>query len=222
MIRKFLRYFCRLTLIGIAGVTALLVSTPFYVYDQFNQEIPVARLTFEQKADNYFQALLRQGDFCSSQQFEILGDQFQLDAGFVKWKGLGVILGFRPLYRLDRLSGRYSDIVQQNKQNHLAHNLAPDVLFDFFDEDAPGGSSGWLMDTRYGSSVYLNIDPSLSYEVYATEDGLITRAESSVGLSQGNEQLQNGIIPTCAPSTIADWSETLNSLAVSALDSNKL
>jgi hypothetical protein len=218
LIRKTFTYFRRLTLLGIAGATALLVSTPFYVYDQFNQEEPVAQLTFEQKGDHEFTAMLRQGDFCSSEQFKILGDQFQLDAGFVKWKGLGVALAFKPIYRLDRLSGRYSDIVQQNNQNHLAHNLAPDVLFDFFDKNERGDSNGWLLDTHYGSSVYLNIDPSLNYTVYATEDGLITRAELPKELNQENEQGQKETTQGCAPSAIAVWSEALNSLAISALN----
>ena len=220
MIRKTLKYFRRLTLLSIAGVTALLLSTPFYIYDQFNQETPVARLAFKQTGDYNFTALLQQGDFCSSQAFTILGDQFQLDAGFVKWKGLGVILGFKPRYRLDRLSGRYSDITRQNNLDNLAHNLAPDVLFDFFDENTPAGSSGWLMDTRYGSSVYLNIDPSLRYTVYATEDGLITRAESPAEFIRENGQLQIEITQGCAgsPTVLAQWSETLNSMAVSALN----
>jgi len=77
LIRKIFKYLRRLALVGITGVTALLVSTPFYIYDQFNQEIPEARLTFEEKGDYNFTALLQQGDFCGSQQFKILGDQFQ-------------------------------------------------------------------------------------------------------------------------------------------------
>ena len=220
MIRKLFKYFRRFTLLFIAGVTALLVSTPFYIYNQFNLEIPVARLTFEQAEAYNFTAFLQQGDFCNSQAYTILGDQFQLDAGFIKWKGLGVVLGFKPRYRLDRLSGRYSEIARQNNQDNLAHNLAPDVLFDFFDENTPAGSSGWLMDTRYGSSVYLNIDPSLRYTVYATEDGLITRAESPTEFIRENGQLQIEITQGCAgsPAILAQWSETLNALAVSALN----
>jgi len=199
---------------------ALLSSAPFYIYDRFNQETPVARLSFIKTDDFNYIAQLQQGDFCSNRQFMVLGDQFQLDAGFVKWKGLAVLLGFEPRYRLDRLSGRYSNLNAQNSLETISHNLAPDLLFDFFDETAPEGKQGWLIDTRYGSSVYLSIDPSLLYQIFATEDGLIARTEPILNYNRQNGELQIDITQGCSgsPSTLESMSTSLNRLLLGAMD----
>ena len=219
MFKRFLKYLRRLLLLAVIVVMALLSSAPFYIYERFNQETPVARLSFIKTADFNYMAQLQQGDFCNSKQFTLLGDQFQLDAGFVKWKGLGVLLGFEPRYRLDRLSGRYSDLNAQNSLESISHNLAPDVLFDFFDEAAPQGKQGWLIDTRYGSSVYLTIDPSLQYQVFATEDGLIARSEPIQAFKRENGELQIDITRGCAGTTsgLEKLSRALNTLAENAL-----
>ncbi len=207
-------------LLTVIVVMALLSSAPFYIYDRFNQETPVARLSFVKTGDFNYMAQLQQGDFCGNRQFKVLGDQFQLDAGFVKWKGLAVLLGFEPRYRLDRLSGRYSSLNAQNSLETISHDLAPDVLFDFFDETTPQGNQGWLIDTRYGSSVYLTIDPSLQYQVFATEDGLIARSQPIQDFKRQNGELQIDITQGCggSPSTVESMSRSLNSLLLSAMD----
>ena len=42
--------------------------------------------------------------------FEVLGDEWQIDARVLKWRALGTLLGFDTVYRLERLSGRYGDV----------------------------------------------------------------------------------------------------------------
>lgn len=219
MFKRFLKYLRRLLLLAVIVVMALLSSAPFYIYERFNQETPVARLSFIKTADLNYIVQLQQGDFCNSKQFTLLGDQFQLDAGFVKWKGLGVLLGFEPRYRLDRLSGRYSDLNAQNSLESISHNLAPDVLFDFFDETASEGKQSWLIDTRYGSSVYLTIDPLLQYQIFATEDGMIARSEPILNYDRQNGELKIEISQGCAGTTsgLEKLSRALNTLAENAL-----
>ena len=216
--KRFLKIFRYTLLLAFLSLLALLGISPFYIYDRFNQETPVARLRFEATGQYTWLAVLSHGDFCSEQAYPVQGDQFQLDAGFVKWKALGVLLGLEPLYRLDRLSGRYSDIRLQNSRETLAHDLAPDVLFDFF-ADNPAGDSGWLADTVYGSSVYLGIDPTLQYTVYATEDGLITRAEMRQDFSRDNGQLVIAIERGCGnpPGLLENASEKINAMALAWL-----
>lgn len=167
-------------------LASLLLVSPFYVYEVFNQETPIARLEFQVRGETQYLVRLSQGDFCRQEEFLIRGDQFQLDAGFVKWKGLAVILGFEPRYRLDRLSGRYEDVRQQKSQPIEAFDLAPDMLFDFFDEEGNSSDDNWLVDTSFGASVYQRIDPTLRYTVFATEDSLILRTTPVVDRDEGN------------------------------------
>jgi hypothetical protein len=220
LLKKIFRLIRRLVLLSVVIVLMLLGVSPFYIYDRFNQETPIARLQFQKTGDYAFIAELSHGDFCTSRYYDLLGDQFQLDAGFVKWNGLGVLLGLSPRYRLDRLSGRYSDVRLQNSEDTLAHDLAPDVLFDFFQENNPEGDSGWLMDTSYGSSIYLTIDPTLSYTVFATEDGLITRSAARQDFNRENGQLVIEVNRGCGanPALLENLSERVNTLAISLLD----
>lgn len=177
---------------------ALLSSAPLYIYDRFNQETPVARLSFIKTDDFNYIAQLQQGDFCSNRQFMVLGDQFQLDAGFVKWKGAAVLLGFKPRFRLDRLSGRYSDTQQQNSLKTVSHDLAPDLVFDFFADFENNSDNSWLVDTSFGSSVYQEINPLFSYTVYATEDSLILRQSPILEYAEDTGILMIDITQGCA------------------------
>lgn len=176
MFKRLFRLTGALSLLGIIVIGSMVLVTPFYVYQIFNQEFPIARVEFQRLGPDNYLATLTRGDFCTLETYPLQGDQFQIDAGFVKWKGPAVLMGFRPRYRLDRLTGRYRDVQRQNSNTPLAHDLAPDMLFDFFDENGRESADGWLVDTTYGSSVYYAIDPTLRYTVYATEDGLILRS----------------------------------------------
>lgn len=153
----------------------LLASAPFYIYGRFNAERPIAEISFRPLGPKRYQATLATGDLCTLQTYEILGDQWQIDASFIRWRGLGTLLGLQSLYRLDRLSGRYANIEEQGAMEKSWHDLSPHVLLDVF--PAPGGKGirSWLVDARYGSSVYLDIDTTKKYRVYATEDALIAR-----------------------------------------------
>lgn len=197
MLRRLLRFTGAGFLLTLIVVGGLLVISPFYVYEIFNQEFPIARLEFTRAGDDAYLARLSRGDFCTWDEYLIRGDQFQVDAGFVKWKGPAVLLGFRPRYRLDRLSGRYRDVQAQNTLPASAHDLAPDMLFDFFDENTRQSTDGWLIDTTYGSSVYYNIDPLLRYTVYATEDGLLLRSADIQDFYRENGNLVIEINQAC-------------------------
>ena len=176
LIKKFLTGIKWLAVTCFVAIILLLIAAPFYVYEQFDSEYPVAQLEFRELAPQQFIAELRTGDFCAKKEFLILGDQWQLDASFLKWQGLAVILGFDSKYRLDRLSGRYRSIDDQNTRRILAHQLSPAVWFDLFANKETDGNSNFLVDTAFGSSVYLDINTHNIYTIYRTEDALLTKA----------------------------------------------
>jgi hypothetical protein len=209
LIRKLLKFTGVITVLAILSVGSLFVVSPFYVYQVFNQELPVGRLEFQLTDELEYLAMLTEGSSCNQTQYRILGDQFQLDAGFVKWKGPAVLLGFKPRYRLDRLSGRYRETVQQNSMPTLAHDLAPDLLFDFFDDNNSDSENHWLIDTTYGSSVYHDIDPLLTYTILATEDGLILRTTPLFEYESNSDLLVIGISSACANNPHAKFRDIL-------------
>jgi hypothetical protein len=208
-----------LLVLVVVAMLATLVAAPFYVYSRFNAEQPIAEITFRQLGDKRYLAALATGDLCSVRTFEIHGDQWQLDASFVKWRGIGTLLGLDSLYRLDRLSGRYANVAEQNAAASPAYDVAPRVLVDVFTRRGEKGLAGWLVDTHYGSSVYLDIDPARRYRVYKTEDALIARAMAPETDVTTPGEVTLVIDKACGQraGVIGRWIAAVNTAAVSLL-----
>jgi len=163
---------------------ALLLATPLalvginlHTFHRLTDEAKIAGLRFVEMAPQRYAVELRTGDFCAPQHFEIKGDEWRLDARFLKWKPLANLVGFDAMYRLDRLSGRYSDINAANSAPHVAYQVGekPAVdLTDYLREDWKHWSP---VDTSFGSSVYEVIDPAYEYTVYRTQSALLVRKE---------------------------------------------
>ncbi|MCG8325688.1 MAG: hypothetical protein MI673_09230 [Thiotrichales bacterium] len=193
----------------------VLSLSSYWMYSRFNIEKPIAELVFRPFDESVYIAEVRTGDFCFPQEFPVYGDQWQLDAGFLKWKGAGVMLGFESLYRLDRLSGRYSDINEQNTRRTRSHDLRPEVWFDPF-ESGLLNQGHWLIDTRFGSSVYLDIDTAKKYIVYKTEDALIVKQTPGKSAIEGQNLLDIEISRACGndPGIMDKLAREINRLAV--------
>ncbi len=198
------------------GLLVLLASTSYWLYHRFNTETPVAELAFKPFSRDVYIAELRTGDFCIPEEFPIYGDQWQLDAQFLKWKGPGVLIGLQSLYQLDRLSGRYADTQRQNTEKKVSYDLQPEVWFDLF-QSGLLNKQHWLVDTQFGSSVYLDIDISKTYIVYKTEDALIVK-QTPRNFDRVNDSLLTiQINRACASEP--HWTETIaNRLNVLALE----
>ncbi len=216
MFRISLKVFRWLLSLGSLFIAFLLLAAPFYIYSNFNSETAIAELEFDKISDQYYLAHLSTGDFCTTDSFSISGDQWQLDAQFMKWNGLAVMLGLESHYRLDRLSGRYADIEQQNDAINSAFDLSPKLFLDFFSANNFSAEKGLLIDTLYGSSVYMKIDTTKRYRVYKTEDALIVRSEERALPIHKGGVLTISITKACETkrNLFSDLSQKINQLAI--------
>jgi hypothetical protein len=106
----------------------------------------------------------------------VLGDQWRVDAEFLKWKYWALLFGLDSQYRLDRLEGRYRSTAEQNSAPNIAHDLAGGTALDVVGVAGALGTWNFLIDATYGSSTYEEIDTASVYNVYRTQTGIITRA----------------------------------------------
>ena len=211
--RRLLRWgFRALAILCVAGV-ALLAGSPFYIYARFTREKPVAELFFRQIGPQHYIAYLATGDFCVIHSYPLYGDQWRIDASFLKWTNFGTLLGLDSRYRLDRLSGRYAAVAEENVRPHQAYDLAPEVLFDIFRLGAIGAKGARLADTEYGSSAYMDIDVTRRYIVYKSQSGLFARSEPLAATRSADGRLTIRISRACGskPGTIETVSRYLNS-----------
>ncbi|VAW73901.1 hypothetical protein MNBD_GAMMA15-2328 [hydrothermal vent metagenome] len=192
---RLIRRLSLLSLAGFSGIAALL-GINLQTYSQLTEEVPVARLSFQPVAPQQFRVELRTGDFCDARDFLLYGDEWRIDAHFLKWKPWANILGLDARYRLDRLSGRYSDIEQENTRPHVAWTLSETSSFD------PSRLAGSLLeklsplDTVFGSSVYQSIEPGYEYTVYKGQGGLLVRKLPSAVIRRSGDSL---VIPIKNP-----------------------
>lgn len=140
---------------------------------------PVALIATTQLAPQRFRVALDTGDG-SPREFEIAGDQWQIDARVVRWQLPALLAGAPALYRLERLSGRYADIDSERELPRTVHSLASgalSVLPDLF--DIKRSHPRWLpfVDARFGSAAYLPMLDGGRFElVFNPRGGLVARA----------------------------------------------
>jgi len=195
MKRILLYPFAGLVLGGIA--LALLLTTNLYTYHRLTAEAPIAELRFRQVGPQQYEASIAYGDFCQEHQFMLYGDQWRLDAQFLKWRPWANLLGFDSMYRIERLGGRYGALAEENSGQHLAHALhAPERI------DLPAilsRYSGFFspVDTLFGSSVYDTMDEGRLYRVYRGQSGLLVRKTAPAGVDSAGGGITIEINKSC-------------------------
>jgi hypothetical protein len=161
----------------LAALVVLLLSASVYTYHTLTDETLIAELRFDETGDRQYLARLRTGDRCDERILPVFGDQWRVDADFLKWKYWAILFGLDSQYRLDRLEGRYRDAAEQNSAPNVAHELGSETALDVIAVAQMLGSWNFLIDATYGSSTYRDIDTANVYYVYRTQTGIITRFE---------------------------------------------
>jgi hypothetical protein len=186
--RRLIRISVSLAVSAVLGF-ALLLTASIYSFYTLTDETLIAELEFDRLGQQNFLAHVRTADFCSAEQFPVYGDQWRIDAQFLKWRYWASLLGLESQYRLERLEGRYRDTAQQNTRRTLAHELASPSAIDIGALSGRLGRVNFLADASYGSSTYHDIDPGLIYLIYKSPTGLLTRTRERAGVQDNAEIL---------------------------------
>ncbi len=114
---------CFLTAAAGAGFVAVTLAA----YHRLTGEEHVANVNFVRKGDREYTAMFTYPG-PDLQVFDLRGDDWQLDARVLKWSGPANLLGFNTLYRLDRISGRYTKIEDEKTAPRTVHAMRPPDL----------------------------------------------------------------------------------------------
>jgi hypothetical protein len=117
----------------------------------------------------------------STRTEQVYGDDWRLEAVVLKWKLPALLSGMPPLYRLDRLSGRYDDPAQEmsGPRSVVSFDHASDG-FDLL--DLRKNYPDWLpeVDTLYGSGAFLPLVDQGHYTVSLMRTGaLVARPDDA-------------------------------------------
>jgi hypothetical protein len=176
-----------LSLLLLTGAAFLFAfSATLHTYARLSYEQPVAQLTFVALGPQLYTATLTRAPAGDVETFALNGDEWQLDARVLKWRGFANLLGLDARYRLERLGGRYVDIEQEKTAPRSVYGLGEAPALDLW--LLARAYPRWLpfVDAVYGSATYLPMADGARYRVTITQTGLIARpaneaAEAAVG-----------------------------------------
>ena len=161
----------QLPLIGTAGAL-LLIS--YLGYERLTEEQLVGVIEFSRSSpEEYTSRLMIDGQI--DRLLTLRGDEWQLDARVITWKPPMTVLGFEPVYQLERLSGRYSSAERERTEQRTVHALADERPLDLwslarkFPRMAPG------IDAFYGTATYVPMADGARFRVTLSRDALIAR-----------------------------------------------
>ena len=165
-------------LVLLAGFfVVLLVYSNLHTYQRLTYEEVIADIYLRKLAPQRFQLSLSLSEQDEGQHYYVVeGDQWQLDARILKWKGWANLIGLDSFYQLDRLSGRFADARE-------ARSRAPTV-FDLSTKST--GLDVWklkqllrekmgFVDTLFGQGVFMPMTDGAHFQVSIGQSGLVTR-----------------------------------------------
>lgn len=176
LLRKLL-FFSAAVLISVLG----LVGLDFTTYKQLTAQETILKVSVKYLETGYYHVQLKSEDF--EKAFKLEGDQWQIDFRLIRFSPLVSLTGLSYLYQPARISNRYSLIEdQRNKPLHfysLRDNqvMGPD-LWDYFknySDILP------MIDTTYGSSVFMPLKDNAEYEILIGFSGLVVKAANEEG-----------------------------------------
>ena len=162
--------------IGSAAVAtaAALLALMYLSYERLTAEQVVASIAFRQTAQDAFEArLMIDGQL--DRLYELRGDEWQIDARLVTWKPPVTVLGLDPVYKLERLSGRYADIGRERSEERTVYDLSEDSALDIWmlAREYPLFAPG--IDAHYGSGTFAPMADGARFEVSLSRDALVAR-----------------------------------------------
>jgi len=209
-----------LTLAGAAIIG--LVGLNLQTYARLTHERLAAEVTLKQTGENQFTATVRKavndkGDLGEPKDFAVTGDQVRIEGPVWKMKPWANIVGADSFYRLERVQGRWSNPEAENVNVATAHDIdgGTTVGLDALriaetvghgaetvanltrgkdNKIAPGSFNPIMLDTNFGSGVYMPMADGAVYDVKITQAAFILRGKNDIALG-ALSRMSDGLPP---------------------------
>jgi hypothetical protein len=106
--------------------------------------------------------------------YDLAGDDIYVDGHIVKWTPLANMLGLHTSYRLDRISGRYRALEQENTARRTVYSIGTPAMIDLvaLRRRLPLAD---FFDAEYGSASYVPVEQPGELELKVSTTGLLLR-----------------------------------------------
>ena len=176
-----------LLLVALGCVSGLLALSLVQFF-RLTADTPVALIEVRQQAEGQF-LVHASAQGVGNKQYVLYGDQWQIDARVVRWRLPALLAGVPPLYRLERLSGRYQDTARERSATRSVHALddwpAPDLA------QVKRLVPNWLpfVDVQFGSAAYMPMFDGARYQVYLDPRGALFIRPADAATAERLKQL---------------------------------
>src|SRR6266550_758811 len=145
-------------------------------YRALTREVVAATIKTEPLGPQRFRATVTLPD-SSLHMFELAGDAVYVDAHVLKWRPVANLMGLHTAYELDRISGRYQVLADEQTRERTVFSLAAKKPFDAFDLARTYWVLRPFVDAEYGSATFIGVraPPGTVYEVRVSTTGLLVR-----------------------------------------------
>lgn len=168
-----LRGTCGFAVLALAGLIGL-IGYDISTYAALPNDQPLATLTFNAQGSQRYEVILVQGK--NERTVMLEGDLWQLDLHVLRWKSLAELIGLESGYRLERLSGRYLAVEQQNQARHERVMLSEQPMgVNIWQTLELGQRDMHLVDAQVLRVDFMPMADGASYAVELTPTGLLAR-----------------------------------------------
>ena len=159
----------------IASVAFLLVAAfDIISYRQLEAEESIATISFRKINKQHYMATLVTSAG-KVREYPLYGDQWQLDSRIIKWPSRLVRFGAKTGYRLERLSGRYISLEDEQSKPKKLYALNTSIagvdIWMWLNQLSHNG----FVDARYGNATFLPMVDSGQYQISLSNTGLLAR-----------------------------------------------
>jgi len=174
-------------LLALAAIV-LLLGLDIQTYSRLTYERPLATLALHRTGDRQFDATLAQADTVAPslalgaaytpptpQTYALTGDEWRVEARVLKWKSWANLLGLDARYRLERLSGEFTDAALEQTGPRSTYDLRSANDDNRLTRLSAHLHQARLVDTVYGSAALMPMADGAQYALAMTQTGLVAR-----------------------------------------------
>jgi hypothetical protein len=155
-------------------VSVLLLGMTLRRYQRLSYEQLAGEVQFTRTGDRAFDAHLSYPGG-EQESYALKGDEWQVDARVLKWHAFANLVGFDSAYRLERISGRYTDIKDEQTQPRTVYELSPPERVDPWSLVRRYHSYIPWVDALYGNATFLPMADGALFEIKVSQSGLVSR-----------------------------------------------
>jgi hypothetical protein len=143
-------------------------------YRAFTREETAVRVRIEPLERQVFRAEFHFPDGRVS-SFRLVGDELYVDAHILKWKPIANFLGLHTAYELDRVAGRYAQIIDEQTRPRTVFTLSQEKTVNIFELRKRFFFFRPILDAEYGSATFITAGQRAEFEIRVSISGLLIR-----------------------------------------------